>query len=93
MTKVTLFKTPTCTKCQVVRSVLTKILREGGLRYEDYVIEKDVTEDSEAMAELLMLNTLSTPVVKYEDLVLRDNDAIEEGKLKMLLKAAGVPLS
>ncbi|RLE48460.1 MAG: hypothetical protein DRJ31_07220 [Candidatus Methanomethylicota archaeon] len=92
MKKVELFKTPTCVKCPITKKLLAKILSEKGLSYEDYVVERDVTQDSDAMAELLMLNALTTPVVRFGDIVLYEEDAVKEDKLREVLRAAGAPV-
>ena len=88
--KVELFKTPTCVKCPLTVELLKKILSEAGLRYEEVVVERDVTADSDAMAELLLLNALSTPVVRCGSEVLYEEDATSEEKLRELLRKGGI---
>ncbi|RLE94515.1 MAG: hypothetical protein DRN04_02955 [Thermoprotei archaeon] len=80
--KIEFFKSKTCVVCPKVRELLKKILAEKGLRYEEVVIERDISEDPEALTDLLMLNALSVPVVKIKDTILYEQDAVKEDKLR-----------
>ena len=84
--KIEFFKSKTCVICPKVKKLLKKILAENGLRYEEIVIERDISEDPEALTDLLMLNALSVPVVKIKDIVLYEQDAVKEERLREAIK-------
>ncbi|MEM4657560.1 MAG: hypothetical protein QXX77_03955 [Candidatus Methanosuratincola sp.] len=49
-----------------------------GLDYESLVVERDTEKDSEAMAELLMLDCDKTPVIKLGDVLIKEEEALKE---------------
>ncbi|MEN3007000.1 MAG: thioredoxin family protein [Candidatus Methanosuratincola petrocarbonis] len=58
-----LFTSKTCANCKVLKKHLKELLGELGEDYDKVVSERSI-EDSEVMAELLMLNVDSVPVIR-----------------------------
>jgi glutaredoxin len=72
------FTKPNCPRCPVAKSLLKKALAARGLKYEEVVKERNVEEDPEAMTDLLMLGSASTPTLKIGDRVLIGEEATQE---------------
>jgi len=85
--KIELFKSPTCVRCLGASALLRKVLAEKGVKYEDAVLERDIVKDSGAMADLLMLDLMSTPVIKYGERVLKDAETTDETRVRELLSS------
>lgn len=82
MEKIVLYKSSSCTRCPIAKFILSRVLTSKGLSYEDVVVERDVEKDPEAMAELLMLGAMQTPVLKAGNTVVKEEDALMEGVVK-----------
>lgn len=80
--KINLYKSPNCSKCSAAKFIIQRILINKGLSYDEVVEEKDVERDSEAMAELLMHDTINTPLIIIGDYILKDEDATKEQSIK-----------
>lgn len=80
--KIKLYKSPNCSKCSAAKFIIQRILMSKGLSYSELVEERDVKEDSEAMAELLMYDTINTPLIVIGDQVLKDEEATKEQLIK-----------
>ncbi|XRH74955.1 MAG: hypothetical protein ACO0C9_05445 [Candidatus Methanosuratincola verstraetei] len=78
MGKIKLYKSPSCTRCPIAKFILSRVLVTMGLEYEDLVEEKDTEKDSEAMAELLMLDCDKTPVIKLGDVLIKEEETLVE---------------
>ncbi len=79
MEKILLYKSESCTRCPIAKFILSRVLTSKGLSYPDVVVERDTEKDAEAMAELLMLDAMQTPVLKAGSIVVREEDALKEG--------------
>lgn len=53
-----------------------------GLSYDDFVEEKDVKKDRDAMADLLMYDTMNTPLIIIGNYILKDENALKEQLIK-----------
>jgi glutaredoxin len=76
--KILLYKAASCTRCPIAKFILNRVLSTRGLSYSEIVEEKDTEKDSDAMAELLMLDSVNTPVLVAGDVVLREEEALKE---------------
>lgn len=81
-----LFISESCTNCRVLKKQLKEVLDEMGEDYERVVSERSV-EDSEVMAELLMLNVDSVPVIRFQDEVYKLDNIRDKKILKEILMA------
>jgi glutaredoxin len=61
--KLELFMSPTCHKCAMTTAILRKLLAERGLKYEEIVVELDVTKYPSALDRLSIMGIIRTPVV------------------------------
>ncbi len=82
MEKILLYKSGSCTRCPIAKFILSRVLTTKGLSYQEVVIEKDTEKDSEAMAELIMLDSMQTPVLKAGEIVVREEDALKESVVR-----------
>ncbi|MEM2125413.1 MAG: hypothetical protein QXQ53_03335 [Candidatus Methanosuratincola sp.] len=78
MGRIKLYKSPSCTRCPIAKFILNRVLITMGLDYESLVVERDTEKDSEAMAELLMLDCDKTPVIKLGDVLIKEEEALKE---------------
>lgn len=78
MGKIRFYKSPSCTRCPVAKFILRRVLVTVGLDYDAVVEERDTENDSEAMAELLMLDCDKTPVIKLGEKLIREEEALIE---------------
>ena len=78
MGKIQFYKSSTCTRCPIAKFILIRVLTTKGLDYFDIVEEKDTDKDSDAMAELFMLDTIHTPVLVMGYIVIKEEDALKE---------------
>jgi len=78
LSKLLLYKSSTCTRCPIAKYILQRVLTSMDLDYEECVTEKETDRDADAMAELLMLNAVNTPVLVAGDTVLREEEALKE---------------
>ena len=78
MEKILLYKSSSCTRCPIAKFILNRVLSTKGLSYSETVEERDAEKDSNAMAELLMLDSVNTPVLVAGDVVLREEEALKE---------------
>jgi len=76
--KILLYKSSSCTRCPIAKFILNRVLSTRGLSYSETVEEKDTEKDSDAMAELLMLDSVNTPVLVAGNVVLREEEALKE---------------
>ncbi|MEM2128575.1 MAG: thioredoxin family protein [Candidatus Methanosuratincola sp.] len=79
-----LFTSETCANCRALKKNLRAVLGEIGEDYERVVSEKSI-EDSEVMAELLMLNVDSVPVIRIGGEVFEWGRIKERAALKKIL--------
>lgn len=82
MGKLVLYKSETCTRCPIAKFILQRVLTARGLEYSDCVVEKETDKDGEAMAELLMLDTVNTPVLVAGGIILREEEALNEKRVR-----------
>lgn len=61
--KIELFTSDTCANCKTLKKYLREVLGEMEEDYDRVVLEKSI-EDSEVLAELLMLNIDSVPIIR-----------------------------
>ncbi|MEJ5292998.1 MAG: hypothetical protein WHS82_05290 [Candidatus Methanosuratincola sp.] len=78
MGKIKLYKSPSCTRCPIAKFILNRVLVTMGLDYESTVVERDTENDSEAMAELLMLDCDKTPVIRLGGSLIKEEEALVE---------------
>lgn len=76
--KILLYKAESCTRCPIAKFILNRVLLTKGLSYSENVKERDAEKDSDAMAELLMLDSVNTPVLVAGDIVLKEEEALKE---------------
>jgi hypothetical protein len=76
--KILLYKAESCTRCPIAKFILNRVLSTKGLSYSETVEERDTERDSDAMAELLMLDSVNTPVLVAGNVVLREEEALKE---------------
>jgi hypothetical protein len=76
--KILLYKAASCTRCPIAKFILDRVLSAKGLNYSESVEERDTEKNSDAMAELLMLDSVNTPVLVAGDIVLREEEALKE---------------
>jgi glutaredoxin len=86
MDKIQLFTSPTCVRCPAVKDSLKKLVEQRGLKFEDVVLVRDIKKDPEAMTDMMMLNSYSTPTVKIGESVLVGD--ITEDQLKKSLEVS-----
>jgi len=84
--KMGLFTHRDCAKCRSVKKLLQSILPELGLQYETAIAELDV-DDSNALADLMMLNTEFVPTLNIGDAVLTGEKIVNETVLRGFIKA------
>lgn len=88
-----LYKSATCTRCPIATFILQRVLAARDLEYADCVVERETDKDGEAMAELLMLDAVNTPVLVAGDVVLREEEALNEKLVREAVEkwaAAGI---
>jgi hypothetical protein len=78
VTKMLLYKSSTCTRCPIAKFIIQRVLASMDLEYEECVTEKETDKDADAMAELLMLDAVNTPVLVAGETVLREEEALKE---------------
>lgn len=94
MGKIRLYKSPSCTRCPIAKFILSRVLISMGLDYDKLVEERDTEKDSEAMAELLMLDCDKTPVIKLGEVLIKEEEALVERTVRKGIEdwiAAGSP--
>jgi glutaredoxin len=84
--KIKLYSHKGCVNCSKVKVVLQRILPQYGLAYASSVSELDI-DDADALAELLMMNTESVPVVVLGGSFLAGASVLDEGRLRSLVAA------
>ena len=85
MDKIQLFTSPTCVRCPAVKDALKRLVEIGGQKFEEVVAVRDIKADPEAMTDMMMLNSYSTPTVKIGETILMGD--ITEKQLKEALEA------
>jgi predicted DsbA family dithiol-disulfide isomerase len=85
MDKIQLFTSPTCVRCPAVKEALKRLIEAKGQKFDEVVSLRDIKADPEAMTDLMMLNSFSTPTIKMGDTVLTGD--ISEDQLKDALEA------
>ena len=86
MGKLILYKSATCTRCPIAKFILQRVLTARGLEYADCVVERETDKDGEAMAELLMLDTVNTPVLVAGETILREEEALNEKRVREVVE-------
>ncbi|MCX8182748.1 MAG: hypothetical protein N3D12_06490 [Candidatus Methanomethyliaceae archaeon] len=85
--KIRLYKSSSCTRCLIAKFILQRALSSKGLSYNELVEEKDVDKDRDAMADLLMHNTINTPLLLIGARVLCEEEALKENLVKEAIDA------
>ena len=78
MSKMLLYKSSTCTRCPIATFILQRVLSTMDLEYDECVTEKHTDSEADAMAELLMLDAVNTPVLVAGETVLKEEEALKE---------------
>lgn len=78
VSKLLLYKSSTCTRCPIATFILQRVLSSMDLEYGECVNERHTDEDADAMAELLMLDAVNTPVLVAGETVLKEEEALKE---------------
>ena len=68
--RIEFFTSPTCVRCPRVKQMLEQLLGERGLDFNQVVKIRNTGDDPDAMTDMMMLNSYSTPTVKINDKVL-----------------------
>jgi glutaredoxin len=84
--KIKLFTHKDCVKCRDLKKLLQSILPELGLRYETAITELDV-ENSNTLADLMMLDVEFIPTLNIGDAVLTGERIMNEGVLRDFIRA------
>jgi glutaredoxin len=84
--KIKLYTHKGCVNCSKVKASLQRILPEYGLTYSSTILELDI-DNAETLAELLMMNTESVPVVVVGETPLAGASVLNEGFLRDVLTA------
>ena len=87
--KITLYKTTTCEKCKIASFILGRTLESMGISYDSQVRERFVDTDTEAMADMMMLNSIDAPVLVIGETVLLIDDATNAKLIKEALVKNG----
>ncbi|MCS7097795.1 MAG: hypothetical protein NZ922_02315 [Candidatus Methanomethyliaceae archaeon] len=80
--KIKLYKSSDCLKCSAAKFIIQRILISKGFSYNDFVEEKDVKMDRDAMADLLMYDTINIPLIIIGNRILKDEDVTKEQLIK-----------
>ncbi|MGA2574024.1 MAG: hypothetical protein ABSF36_07520 [Candidatus Methanomethylicaceae archaeon] len=83
--KITLFKTTTCEKCKIASFILGRTLESMGIPYDSQVKERFVDTDTNAMVDMMMLNSIDAPVLVIGETVLRVDEATNAKLIKEAL--------
>jgi len=86
--KIIVYVSSDCRRCPATKRMLKELLSERKLSYEEVVVERNISLDRDAKADLMMLNILSTPAVQSEDIVLLPDEATNRNKLRELIERA-----
>jgi len=86
--KIIVYVSSGCTRCPATKRMLRELLSERKLSYEEVVVERNISLDRDAKADLMMLNILSTPAVQSQDIVLLPDEATDRNKLRALIERA-----
>jgi len=86
--KIIVYVSSGCGRCPATIRMLRELLSERKVSYEDVVVERNISVDRDAKADLMMLNILSTPTVQSKDLVLLPDEATDRKKLRELIERA-----
>jgi glutaredoxin len=84
--KIKLYTHKGCVNCIKVKAALQRILPEFGLLYTSSVSELDI-DDADVLAELLMINAESVPVVMLGGSTLTGASVLDEGRIRNLVIA------
>lgn len=84
--KIKLYTRGGCANCAKVKALLQKLLPDYGLSYSKTVSELDI-DDGNILAELLMMNAVSVPVLALGDSSLLGPAILDEGELRRLVTA------
>jgi glutaredoxin len=84
--KIKLFTHKGCAKCRRLKKLLQSILPELGMEYETAIEELEV-DDSDALADLTMLDTEFVPTLNIGDAVLTGEKVMNEAVLRNFVKA------
>ncbi|MDI9643788.1 MAG: glutaredoxin domain-containing protein [Candidatus Verstraetearchaeota archaeon] len=85
--KLELFTSDTCVNCRMLKKNLKEVLKEIGEDYGGVVLERNIDNDSDALADLLMLNLDSVPVIRIGNRVYEWDSVKERESLKRALMA------
>ena len=88
--KLELFMSPTCHKCAMTAAILRKLLTERGLKYEEIVVELDVTNYPSALDRLSAMGIIGTPVLIAGEKLIKGHEAINETLLREFFAEAGL---
>lgn len=80
--KIRFYKSSSCTRCQIAKFILQRVLASKGLSYNTLVEERSVDNDRDAMADLLMYNAINTPLILIGDRVLKEEEAVKENLIR-----------
>jgi hypothetical protein len=87
--KIILYKKTTCEKCKIASFVLVRTLESMGISYDNKVSERFVDTDTDAMVDLLMLNSLDPPVLVIGETVLQGDETTNTKSIKEALVKNG----
>ncbi|MEJ5292076.1 MAG: thioredoxin family protein [Candidatus Methanosuratincola sp.] len=82
--KLEIFTSETCANCKVLKKHLKELMAELGEDYGETVVERSI-DDSDVMAELLMLNVDSIPVMRIGGKVYEWQSIKDKAGLKKIL--------
>lgn len=83
--KLELFTSNNCANCKAVKKDLREVLHEIGEDYEKVVVERNI-EDSNVLAELLMHNIDTVPVIRIDGKVFEFKKIKDKTKLRKMLQ-------
>jgi len=82
--KIEFFTSETCANCKMLKKHLRAVLGEIGEDYDRVVLEKSI-ENSEVLAELLMLNIDSVPIIRIGEDIFGWEKLKDRASLKKIL--------
>uniref|UniRef100_A0A7C3J2R0 Glutaredoxin domain-containing protein n=1 Tax=Candidatus Methanomethylicus mesodigestus TaxID=1867258 RepID=A0A7C3J2R0_9CREN len=83
--RIELYTSETCSNCRKLKKLLPELLSGFGLKYEEVIVERNV-EDSDVLADLLLLNTEIIPALHANGLLLNGEATLKPELLKNFIE-------
>ena len=86
MDKIILYKKTNCSTCDAAKFVIARCLSLKNIDYSSVVEEKFVDTSIDANVEMMMLDSLSTPVAVIGETVLKEKDAANQSLVSIAIE-------